>query len=223
MRLVLLVLCCAACDGTPRPSTPATSTAAVRFRLPLSEPWRIARQVTGFDHDPEDFADDGACLDYAGRSWPWCYDQHQGSDFSLIGGFLAMDTGSTPVVAAADGVVVQAEDGHYDRCQQVGLIGQIDCAGHAMKANQVVLEHVDGTRSVYAHLMQGSVAVEEGDEVRCGDLLGLVGSSGYSAGPHLHFGVIPAGGEPVDAYVYGGDGWWVDQGTVDGLPGLDCP
>jgi murein DD-endopeptidase MepM/ murein hydrolase activator NlpD len=49
----------------------------------------------------------------------------------------------------------------------------------------VVLDHGDGLTSLYAHLSQ--VAVADGDAVAAGEVIGAVGSSGNSTGPHLHF------------------------------------
>lgn len=53
--------------------------------------------------------------------------------------------------------------------------------------NNVFVEHADGTVIRYTHLMQGSAAVNNGQQVAQGDFLGLAGNSGNSAGPHLHF------------------------------------
>ncbi len=54
--------------------------------------------------------------------------------------------------------------------------------------NRVVIEHVDGTFSVYAHLRHGGPA-RVGQRVQSGDLIGLSGDTGFSTGPHLHFEV----------------------------------
>ena len=78
---------------------------------------------------------------------------------------LAADTG-TPVRAARDGVVVRA--------------GWWGTYGYA-----VALDHGDGSETRYAHL--SSFAVGVGDVLRQGDVLGAVGSTGASTGPHLHF------------------------------------
>jgi murein DD-endopeptidase MepM/ murein hydrolase activator NlpD len=61
--------------------------------------------------------------------------------------------------------------------------------------NCIVIEHGYGFRSRYAHL--SAFKVKEGDEVKRGDLIGLVGSTGRSTGPHLHY-EIEKEGEIID-------------------------
>lgn len=56
--------------------------------------------------------------------------------------------------------------------------------------NAVAISHGNGEFSYYAHLQQASTAVQYGEVVRRGDLLGRVGNSGLSPGPHLHFHVM---------------------------------
>lgn len=74
----------------------------------------------------------------------------------------------TPVHATADGVVIKASMGTgYGR--------------------EVILDHGHGIETLYAHL--SGYAVAEGQEVRRGDVIGYVGSSGRSTGPHLHYEV----------------------------------
>jgi murein DD-endopeptidase MepM/ murein hydrolase activator NlpD len=60
----------------------------------------------------------------------------------------------------------------------------------------VVLDHGDGLSSLYAHL--GAVGVVDGAAVTAGEVIGAVGSSGNSTGPHLHF-EIRRDGLPEDA------------------------
>ena len=118
---------------------------------------------------------------------------HTGSDFAAADG--------TPILAAADGVVVLAEfSGGYG-----GLI---------------VIEHtVQGQRvaTYYAHMWQHGIHVTQGQTVTAGQHIGDVGSSGMSTGPHLHFEVYPGGrgAEPVD-----GDAWLTDHGA-EGISGGD--
>jgi murein DD-endopeptidase MepM/ murein hydrolase activator NlpD len=59
----------------------------------------------------------------------------------------------------------------------------------------VTIVHADGVETLYGHL--GRVLVREGELVDDGQAVGLMGSSGRSTGPHLHFEVW-RGGEPVD-------------------------
>lgn len=53
----------------------------------------------------------------------------------------------------------------------------------------IAISHHDGTITYYCHLLSGSRKVTKGDEVKQGEVIGTVGSTGNSTGPHLHFGV----------------------------------
>lgn len=53
----------------------------------------------------------------------------------------------------------------------------------------VVINHHDGTMTLYAHMLAGSRQVVQNQEVVQGQVIGIVGSTGNSTGPHLHFGV----------------------------------
>ena len=57
----------------------------------------------------------------------------------------------------------------------------------------VVINHHDGTMTLYAHMLSGSRKVVEGQKVSQGQVIGTVGSTGNSSGPHLHFEVIRNG------------------------------
>ncbi len=56
--------------------------------------------------------------------------------------------------------------------------------------NRVVLDLGNGKYALYAHLKPGSVAVKKGDTVKRGQVLGLVGNTGNTSAPHLHFHVM---------------------------------
>lgn len=87
---------------------------------------------------------------------------------------LAVPLG-TPVFAAADGVVVLARS-------------MTDASGALVGyGNYVVLQHDAGLKTLYGHLL--TIGVKEGDTVKRGQLIGLVGSTGNSTGPHTHFEV----------------------------------
>jgi murein DD-endopeptidase MepM/ murein hydrolase activator NlpD len=55
--------------------------------------------------------------------------------------------------------------------------------------NTVVIDHGGGISTLYAHIQSGGLRVSAGEQVRQGDVIGLVGSTGWSTGPHLHFEV----------------------------------
>lgn len=197
----------------------------LRFQLPVAEPHLLATATVYMDHDPEVY--DGVweltCTAFSGDRFPWCYDQHSGSDFMLSGGFDSMDAGSATVVAAADGEVVEVEDGHYDRCHGDLTTLEVSCDGHEIVGNHVILEHAEGVRTLYWHLMKDSVLPQVGDRVEAGQALGRVGSSGYSTGPHVHFEVNAADGTEVDPFAgpYSQEeSLWCSQGpTIEDLPG----
>ena len=64
----------------------------------------------------------------------------------------------------------------------------------------ILINHGDGYKTRYAHLMNNSITVRPGDYVEGGKVIGKVGSTGNSTGPHLHFEVIYNGEtqNPVD-------------------------
>jgi murein DD-endopeptidase MepM/ murein hydrolase activator NlpD len=87
---------------------------------------------------------------------------------------LAVPIG-TPVFAAADGVVMLARP----MADNSGLL-----VGYG---NYVIIQHDSGLKTLYGHLL--TIGVKEGDIVHRGQLVGLVGSTGNSTGPHTHFEV----------------------------------
>ena len=95
---------------------------------------------------------------------------HQGVDFAAPVG--------TPVVAAADGTVV--------------AVGPRNAYGRTVE-----LRHPGGTETLYAHLSSFAPGLAPGKRVRQGQLIGRVGNSGVSSGPHLHY-EISQGGRPVN-------------------------
>jgi len=90
---------------------------------------------------------------------------------------FAMPAG-TPVVAARDGIVIEAEFANRAGGRDRRLLG---------KANVVRILHGDGSIASYAHLAHAVAPVAVGQKVTAGTFIGGVGATGYSGGPHLHF------------------------------------
>lgn len=183
----------------------ARPAAAQDYRMPASTAqWDLFYPTAYKDHSGVDWNCDD--LRYSG---------HNGTDFGA-GGFAGMDEGRD-ILAAAAGEVIYVHDGEYDRCTG-------ECTGGGF-GNYVRLEHADGKTTIYGHLKQWSIVVAEGDMVSCGGLLGEMGSSGNSTGPHLHFEVRAADNLAHDPFL--GDcssppSYWVNQWRYGELPMPYC-
>ena len=97
---------------------------------------------------------------------------------------IAGVTGRANVIAAKSGIVVYSTLTRGISCPDANDVNS-NCGGSY--GNRVVIQHSDGSYTLYAHLAQNTVLVEEGDSVLQGHVIGKVGSSGASTGGHLHF------------------------------------
>lgn len=91
-----------------------------------------------------------------------------------------------PILAPADGEVVAASNGRRD-CPYLG--GWVDPFQRDIRGNYVTIQHSENEYSVLAHLREGSLNVDAGEEVERGRVIGRCGNSGNSTEPHLHFHV----------------------------------
>ena len=109
----------------------------------------------------------------------WAHN-HTGLDFAAPMG--------TPVRSVMAGEVIQAAfEGAYGR--------------------QVKVRHADGTVTSYSHMSEFDVSV--GDSVQAGSMVGRIGMTGNTTGPHVHFEVLPGGGSPINP-----DPWLRDHGVT---------
>jgi murein DD-endopeptidase MepM/ murein hydrolase activator NlpD len=69
----------------------------------------------------------------------------------------------------------------------------VECASKPGSGNTVVIEHGNGLATRYYHLQRFAAGMRAGRQVRQKDLIGYVGSTGLSTGPHLHFAVTNRG------------------------------
>lgn len=106
------------------------------------------------------------------RGWLWKNGYHSGLDIGANYG--------AAIVAAEDGVAVEVD-------------------WHDGYGNYIKLDHGNGLQTLYGHL--SSVQVEPWEEVKRGQIIGGVGSTGVSTGPHLHF-EVRLGGEKEDPLLY---------------------
>jgi murein DD-endopeptidase MepM/ murein hydrolase activator NlpD len=107
------------------------------------------------------------------------YDGHRGHDVGIrtFGEQLI----GIPILAAMDGVVRAARDGLPDMNTGPPM------PSPTFEGNYVFIDHEFGEQSRYYHMKKGSVAVSSGQTVKAGQQIGMVGSSGNSGWPHLHF------------------------------------
>ena len=107
------------------------------------------------------------------------------------------------VLAVADGVVAATRD---DMPESASVAAHPDNALGDATGNYVALDIGGGRYAFYEHLKPGSVRVRIGQRVRSGEVIGALGFTGDSTGPHLHFHVAdansPLGAEGVP-YVFG--------------------
>jgi murein DD-endopeptidase MepM/ murein hydrolase activator NlpD len=114
--------------------------------------------------------------DYGVRTDPFTGEQagHNGIDIPAAEG--------TPVAAAQTGTVITA--------------GWVNGFG-----NCIIINHGGGLWTLYGHLVNGGILVTVGQQVNKGDIIGKVGTTGRSTGPHLHFGVY-VNGATVNPHQY---------------------
>jgi hypothetical protein len=117
------------------------------------------------------------------------------------------------ILAVADGTVVAIQEGYPEQVplQPVtGMTGPQDFGGNA-----IVLAIAPGVYAYYGHLQPGSITVAVGDQVTTGEVLGLLGNTGNSSGPHLHFGLVDQPDPMLGLSLPMVFDQWILQGTFD--------
>jgi murein DD-endopeptidase MepM/ murein hydrolase activator NlpD len=135
---------------------------------------------------------------------------HQGTDiFGWPFNWAKFYLGEIRILAAAPGVIVGRDDGHFDR----------NCSFTPADTNwnAVYVRNDDGSQIWYGHMRRGSQTTKPvGARVQKGEFLGLMGSSGISTGPHLHFEVYDSANHLIDPWQgpsnhHNPDTWWLQQ------------
>lgn len=104
------------------------------------------------------------------------FNDHQGHD-PYIRSFAEQEIG-VPVFAVRDGVVIDLRDGEPD---------QNTTSDPSLKTNYITLRHNDDLITQYVHVRRNSITHALGDHVTAGTQIAMVGSSGPSTAPHIHF------------------------------------
>ena len=195
------------------PETGSSNRVSTSFSLPIALQAGINDysfySITGYvDHDS---TYPNHLLDY--HCGNLTYDtqngyNHQGTDFYLWPfSWYKMDHQQVKVVAAAAGTIIMKQDGNFDR----------SCSMNSNQWNAVYILHSDNSVAWYGHLKKGSLTSKNiGESVATGEMLGIVGSSGNSTGPHLHFEVYDSGSHLIDPFSgtcnnFNGNSWWINQ------------
>ncbi|WP_460949283.1 peptidoglycan DD-metalloendopeptidase family protein [Spirosoma daeguense] len=171
----------------------AVTTNPVLFDWPLRQRAPLDYTYYGFVAFVDNNPAANAILDYNGGNRT--YDGHTGTDIGVQPfPWDMMDNSRVEVLAAASGTIVLRQDGNFDR--------QCNADPATAVPNMVFIQHEDGSISRYVHMKNGSVTSKGvGQTVQQGEYLGIVGSSGYSGGPHLHFEIRDANNQVIDPFV----------------------
>jgi len=191
-------------------SAPETrDVSAMAFRFPLDctydvDCWTARYMDRGTGRRKQDFQCNAATQD-----------KHKGTDY-VIADLASMREG-VAVLAAADGTVLRRRDGVEDisaRGRDRSTFEGINCG------NAVILDHGNGWETQYCHLRRGSIRPSGGEAVKAGDVIGMIGLSGETEYPHLHFMVRKDG---LDLDPYDGGVFEQDCNAGDGSLWAEVP
>ena len=178
-----------------QPGTPVRQS-TLRLRAPLKgDRWLVLNGPSGNNHHtsgflpyqgrvhvPQRFAIDFVQLDPGGKLYHG--DEKDNRNHQCYG---------AEVLAVASGRVVEVRDGIPENVPD-NEKRAVPMTLATVAGNGVVLDLGHAHFAHYGHMQPGSIRVRKGDRVQAGQLLGLVGNSGNSSGPHLHFEISDSSG-----------------------------
>ncbi len=151
---------------------------AIETTSPFTHHFRGQITMNGVTRVPQRFAQDWIYIDPVSG-------QVASGNVSLAKNFFGY---GKEIYAVANGTVVDSLDGLPD-IETIYSAPPVTVATAA--GNYVIIDIGNNKYACYAHMIPGSVRVKTGDIVKEGDLIGLMGNSGNSDLPHLHFQVVP--------------------------------
>lgn len=165
-----------------------------KYRFPLKGNILIANMSANYCHhritNSQEFGFDAICLDEK-------LSMNKKDQPAVLNDYFSY---GQPIYAAADGVVVKIAD-KFPECASepavrkknpnamFGLITKIGF-DNTVGGNHVIIDHGNGEFGFYAHMCEGTIKVSPGEKVKKGQVIGKLGSTGNSDGPHLHFQVF---------------------------------
>ena len=186
---------------------PARSNVNTQFIWPI-------RQAEGFNYNSvygiSFFVDmDGSDGEMDHNCQSRTYNGHRGTDIFLWPfQWHMVDNEQVEVVAAAPGMIFAKQTGNESyNCEWAP----------GLTWNAIFLLHEDNSTSWYGHMKEGTLTDKGiGDMVEAGEYLGVVASSGYSTGAHLHFEAYDSQGNLIDPYSgncnnLNSESYWVEQ------------
>lgn len=202
-------------------ATPVVRVRPVVIAPPLTGPgWVIANgccdaitshrgatlPINGTVYAPERFAIDFVQLNAEDRLYTG--DPSTNTSFEYFG---------VPVHSVAPGTVVSLTD---DEPEQTPGTAPANATIQNAGGNEVIVNIGGGHYAFYAHLQPGSIRVKKGQRVRTGQILGLLGNTGNSDAPHLHFHImngpsaLQSNGLPFEFTSFVGQGLVTDANAI---------
>lgn len=172
-----------------------SSSALARLELVLPVDCTIGESCfiqNYFDHDRAE----GAAHDYTCGSLT--YDGHHGTDFR-VARVSALEVG-IPVLATQSGRVGHVQEQPEIHETDIPMLKLIKTGMQTPCGTGLRIEHGSGWESLYCHLQPGSIKVQEGEDVKAGQAVALMGRSGESRFPHVHY-ELRHHNTPVDPFV----------------------
>ena len=169
---------------TAKPVSPASTAAPVTTKAPVTTAAPTTTAAPQQNSSKLQWPAPGhyhISSSYGNRTLDGVTDFHGGIDISDGG------INGTAACAAASGTVLM----HGEKFCTHNFNKHYNCGCNGGYGNYLILDHGNGIYTLYAHL--ASISVADGQSVTVGQQVGVIGSTGHSTGPHLHFEVRVGG------------------------------